>query len=443
MKTILTLILSLITSLFISVQAQTWSSNLVTTQPHTGGAYYLKMALHDDTIFIAFTDKGNGEKVNVMKYVNNAWVHVGQPNFSPGEANNLQFDISNGTPWVAFSDAVNGNKATVMRYTGGSWSTVGGAGMTKYIASHLALDVVGGTAYLAYSDAEFNDKATVVKSDGGAWTTVGTPGFTPGMTGVYSLAVSGSTPYFAFRDYEHSYRATVMKYDGSAWVYVGEPGFTPSTHDGNNQGLAIIGGTPYLAARGVDAKATVYKFNGSDWTPTGQGALSDNNGFGLSLAYSNEGVPYVAFGDGNNSGLLSVMRFVDNAWVSMGKKFSSSSVSSLNLAVKSNGTPIVSYNGIIVQEYLGITLVPTQASDNDLRLYPNPNNGEFYLDIPGATEQLVDVGIWSLDGKLVKKYEVYLDGRQSMKIDNLKSGIYLLKATGSSFSVTRKMVVEM
>lgn len=401
------------------------------------------MALHNDTILIAFTDKGNGEKVNVMKYVNNIWVHVGQPNFSPGEANELQFDISNGTPWVAFSDAVNGNKATVMRYTGGSWSTVGGAGMTKYIASHLALDVVGGTAYLAYSDAEFNDKATVVKSDGGAWTTVGTPGFTPGMSGVYSLAVSGSTPYLAFRDYNNSYRATVMKFDGSAWGYVGTPGFTPSTHDGNNQGLAIHGGTPYLFARGENAKATVYKFSGSAWAPMGQGALSDDTGFGMSMTFSNEGVPYVAFGDGTSSGKLSVMRFVDNAWVSMGKKFSSSSVSSLNLAVKSNGTPIVSYNGIIVQEYLGITLVPTQASDNDLRLYPNPNNGEFYLDIPGATEQLVDVGIWSLDGKLVKKYEVYLDGRQSMKIDNLKSGIYLLKATGSSFSVTRKMVVEM
>ena len=443
MKTFLTFTLSLITSLFMMAHAQTWSTNLVTSPLSTGSAYYLKMALHDDTIFIAFTDKGNGEKVNVMKYANNAWVRVGQANFSPGKAVNLQFDISNGTPWVAFMDAVNGNKATVMRYSGGSWSTVGSAGMTKYMASHLALDVVGGTAYLAYSDAEFNDKATVVKSDGGAWTVVGTPGFTPGMTGVYSLAVSGSTPYLAFRDYGHNYRATVMKFDGSAWVYVGEPGFTPSTHDGNNQGLAIHGGTPYLAARGVDAKATVYKFTGSDWAPTGQGALSDDTGFGLSMAISNEGIPYVAFGDGTNSGRLSVMRLVDNAWVSMGKKFSSSSISDLNIAVKTNGTPIVSYNGIIVQEYKGVTLVPDHASDNNLRLFPNPNNGEFYLDIPGATEQLVDVGIWSLDGKLVRKYEIYLDGRQTMKIDNLKSGIYLLKATGDTFSVTQKMVVEL
>ncbi|GAP69290.1 hypothetical protein BA6E_10932 [Bacteroidales bacterium 6E] len=120
MKTILTFTLCLITSLFMTVQAQTWSNNLVTSPLSTGAAYYVKMAMHKDTIFIAFTDKGNDEKVNVMKYSNNAWGRVGQANFSPGKAVNLQFDISNGTPWVAFMDAANGNKATVMRYSGGS-----------------------------------------------------------------------------------------------------------------------------------------------------------------------------------------------------------------------------------------------------------------------------------------------------------------------------------
>lgn len=443
MKTILTLTLCLITSFFIEAQAQTWSNNLVTSPLATGAAYYLKMALHNDTIFIAFTDKGNGEKVNVMKYANNAWVRVGQANFSPGKAVNLQFDISNGTPWVAFQDAANGNKATVMRYSGGSWGLVGTAGFTKYMATALAFRVVNGVAYLAYSDVEYSDKATVVKSDGGAWTVVGNPGFTPGSSSVYSLAVSGSTPYLAFRDNQNNYRATVMKLEGSAWVNLGQPGFTPSTYDGNNQSLAVYGGTPYLAARGVDAKATVYKFSGSSWTPTGQGALSDDTGFGLSLAFSNAGVPYVAFGDGTSSGKLSVMRFVDNTWVSMGKKFSSSSVSDLNIAVKSNGTPIVSYNGIVVQEYKGITLVPDPASDNNLRLFPNPNNGEFILDIPGATGQQVSVGIWALDGKLVRNFELFIDGQQTMRLGDLKSGIYILKATGDTFSVSRKMVVEL
>lgn len=38
MKTIFTIILSLSASLYLTVQAQTWTGNLVTTQPHTGGA---------------------------------------------------------------------------------------------------------------------------------------------------------------------------------------------------------------------------------------------------------------------------------------------------------------------------------------------------------------------------------------------------------------------
>lgn len=422
-------------------QSQIWSNNLVTTKLAAGTAYDLKLELFNDTIFIAFADKGNGTKANVMKYTGSQWVSVGQPNFTPGAANNLQFSISNGVPWVAFSDGANGNKASVMRLSGGSWVHAGTPAVSKFIASHLAFRVVNNIAYLAYSDAEFNDKATVVKYDGN-WTTIGTPGFTPGMSGVYSLAVSGSTPYLSFRDYNSNYRASVMRYTGSKWELVGPAGFTPVTHDGYSHSLAVYGGVPYLAARGTDAKATVYRFGGSGWAPLGKDGISVSDAFGLSLTFGPTGIPYIAFGDGSSTWKLSVMRFEDNVWVSMGDRFSPSSASYINIAVKSDGKPVVGYGGITVQQYVGTTGVTELYDASSFTIFPNPNRGRFTLDIPNAGNENVSVEIFSSNGQSVRSFSLSAQGLTDVDAGNLSPGLYLVKASGTGFSFLSKMIVH-
>jgi hypothetical protein len=442
MKTKLTFFTFLFAIFFTQTQAQEWSANLVTKKLTAGNAIHLHLDLFNDTVFIAFIDRGNGDKANVMKFNGKDWVHVGQPNFTEGTARSLKFAMSNGTPWVAFSDGANGNKATVMRFNGSSWVIVGSPGISKYMASHLALRISGGTAYLAYEDVEFNDKATVVKSDGGSWTVVGTPGFSPGVSGVFSLAVSGSTPYLSFRDYANNYRASVMKFDGSKWVFVGQPGFTPSTHDGFSYSLALNGGVPYLAARGTDAKATVYKFDGSNWAPLGKDGISTGTAFGLTLRFNSRGIPYVAFGDGSAGERLSVMRYENNEWISMGARISSSSASDINLAIRSNGAPIVGYNGIVVQQYTGVTFIPALENDNDFVLFPNPNSGEFSFDLPGFNGQKLNIEIWSLDGRLVETNEIFVDGQQTINTQKLIPGTYIVKARNHNYSAVQKMVVK-
>jgi len=430
--------------LLISVQGygQTWSASLVTGKLSVGTAKYLKMDMYADTIYIAFADGGNGDKATVMKFTGSGWLHVGLPGFTAGKAAELQLSVSGGTPWVAYSDGANGNRVSVMRYDGSGWVYAGSPGFSKYVATHVALAVEGGTAWVAYSDAEFNDKATVVKGSGGGWSTVGTPGFTPGMSGVYSLAVSGSTPWLAFRDYANNYRASVMKYDGSKWVFAGTPGFTPSTHDAGRRCLVADGGTAWLATRGTDAKATVYRFSGSDWAATGQGALSHDNGFGMVLGKGPTGILYAAFGDGKNSGKLSVMRFDGGTWVSMGDRFSGSSASDISVAVRSDGRPVVAYNAIIVQQYGGTTFLPEVKREEQLSIYPNPGRGNISVQWPSGFTPEGWLEVWTTGGQLVRKMEVGGDSRTVMAIEALPAGIYLFRALDRSHSAVGKVVVR-
>ncbi|HNU77042.1 MAG: T9SS type A sorting domain-containing protein [Prolixibacteraceae bacterium] len=430
--------------LLFSVQGfgQTWSANLVTGKLSVGLAKYLKMDIYNDTIYIAFADGGNGDKATVMKYTGSGWVHVGLPGFTEGEATALQFRVSGGIPWVAYSDGAHGDRVSVMRYNGSGWVYVGSPGFSKYMVSSVALAVEENTAWVAYSDAEFSDKATVVKESGGGWTTVGAPGFTPGMSQVYSLAVSGSTPWLAFRDYANNYRASVMKYDGSAWVFAGTPGFTPSTHDSGNRCLIVDGGTAWLAARGTDAKATVYRFSGSEWTATGQGALSKETGFGMVLGMDPTGILHVAFGDGKTGGKLSVMRYEEGSWVSMGDRFSSSNASGLSLAFKKDGSPVVAYNAIIVQQYMGTTFLPEVKENNQLTFYPNPGNGTVSVRWPSDFTPEGILEIWTVGGQLVRKQDISRDTCPVIVTEGLPAGIYMVRAMDRSRSAMGKVMVR-
>ncbi len=442
MRRELTFFLGIALMFSVQVHGQTWSANLVTSKLSVGTAKYLKMDVYQDTLYLAFADGGNGDKATVMKYTGSGWAHVGLPGFTEGKAAELQFRVSHGVPWVAYSDGAYGGRVSVMRHNGSGWVYAGSPGFSKYVATHVALAMEGGTAWVAYSDAEFNDKATVVTGSGGGWSTVGTPGFTPGMSGVYSLAVSGSTPWLAFRDYANNYRASVMKYDGSKWAFAGTPGFTPSTHDAGSRCLSVDGGTAYLAARGTDARATVYRFSGSDWAATGQGPLSQETGFGMVLSTGPGGTLYAAFGDGNTSGKLSVMRYEGGNWVSMGDRFSSSSASGLSLAVRSDSRPVVAYNAIIVQQYGGTTFLPEVKRDGQLTFYPHPGRGLISVHWPSGFLPEGQLEIWTLGGQLVRRLDVEGESRPVIDTGALPAGIYLVRIWDRNHSAVGKVVVR-
>jgi hypothetical protein len=61
-------------------------------------------------------------------------------------------NVSNGTLYVAYDDVANGDKLTVMTYDGSNWSVLGSAGVSLGGAWSVSLYVYNGIPYVAYSD---------------------------------------------------------------------------------------------------------------------------------------------------------------------------------------------------------------------------------------------------------------------------------------------------
>ena len=89
-----------------------------------------------------------------MKYDGSDWVYVGNPEFSPGAALNINLALdSSGTPYVAYADGAGGRKATVMKDDGSNWVYVGNPGFSPGDARNIDLKLdSSGTPYVTYQD---------------------------------------------------------------------------------------------------------------------------------------------------------------------------------------------------------------------------------------------------------------------------------------------------
>lgn len=80
----------------------------------------------------------------------------------------------------------------------------------------------------------------------------------------------------------------------------------------------------------------------------------------------------------------------------------------------------------------------------DLRIYPNPSQGIFTVDLSWTRPQPAEVKLFDLQGRKVLR-EVLPSGRQvaqELNLSHLESGVYLLQVTGERERFTRKVVIQ-
>jgi hypothetical protein len=182
-----------------------------------GLAGYTSLAIDlKNTLYVAYADGAQGNKVSLQEFNGYAWGYVGPAGFSAGAASDVTLAIDpSGIPCVGYCDAGNAGKATVMRYLNGAWSSVGAAGFSAGAAAYTSLLISpGGIPYIAYQDFSTSpvNKATALKFNGTAWMGLGSPGFTSNPADHIRLAMdSNGVPYVAFRD-QSSLMANVMAF---------------------------------------------------------------------------------------------------------------------------------------------------------------------------------------------------------------------------------------
>ncbi|WP_426333448.1 S-layer homology domain-containing protein [Paenibacillus silvae] len=279
----------------------------------------------DGKIYVAYTGGDGNSKASVVRYdeANGSWLSVGNRSFTDGQAIFISPVVDqNGTVYIAYRDVPNGNKVSVMKNDGsGTWTKVGMTGFSDGMVEDVAIALdPAGSPYVVYKDWDNQGKATVKKyGEADGWTNVGNAGFSKGVALILSLAVnSDGTVYAAYCDNGENGKATVMSYT--------EPKTYKVTYNSNEassgnvpvdsqsyhkqSGATILDNTGNLAKFGytfagwnTKADGSGQSYNAGDtlvigtadvilyasWTPSNNGGSGGNGGNGGSNGGSNNG----------------------------------------------------------------------------------------------------------------------------------------------------------
>ncbi len=81
------------------------------------------------------------------------------------------------------------------------------------------------------------------------------------------------------------------------------------------------------------------------------------------------------------------------------------------------------------------------SQDAILSVYPNPTNGEFNIELGQLASENIDLKIISITGKMVKEMTLK-QGLNTININGLNSGLYILNLTSDNNTVTHKLILN-
>ena len=76
----------------------------------------------------------------------------------------------------------------------------------------------------------------------------------------------------------------------------------------------------------------------------------------------------------------------------------------------------------------------------DFKIYPNPNNGSFEIQMTNLYAE-TEIEILDLNGKVIYKNTCY-NKNQNINIENISRGIYIVKATQNGNIITKKLMIN-
>jgi choice-of-anchor B domain-containing protein len=101
------------------------------------------------------------------------------------------------------------------------------------------------------------------------------------------------------------------------------------------------------------------------------------------------------------------------------------------------------YGLFVLDKSLATGITSNNVGDLNLVVYPNPSKGLINIQVNGKTNEVVNVSVCSLDGKVVFEKQVEPSGMNSYQIDtkNFAAGLYIVKAVTDSQILTRRISV--
>jgi subtilisin-like proprotein convertase family protein len=91
-----------------------------------------------------------------------------------------------------------------------------------------------------------------------------------------------------------------------------------------------------------------------------------------------------------------------------------------------------------------ITLGTQDFELTNFALYPNPNNGNFSLEFDSSSGEDINITLHDMAGRLVynKIYDATTKFNETISLNNVSSGMYLINITDNGRTITKKLIIE-
>jgi len=211
--------------------------------------------------------------------------------------------------------------------------------------------------------------------------------------------------------------------------------------------LAVYDGFPHVLAWDTDGKATVYKYNGSGWTALGNPNFSRGQASYMSIKFSSTGIPFVVYRDAGISNKASLMKLEGFNWVQVGDALSTGNATYTSLAFSANNSPYVAYRDeaslrrTTVMKYTIVSSLYQNTSNEKIQIYPNPNNGIFYVELSNAVASK-NIEVIYLTGQIIYCKSHSSENRTRIDLTGKPKGIYMLKIEQGAEIFQKKIVVR-
>ncbi|MQP24434.1 T9SS type A sorting domain-containing protein [Flavobacterium sp. LMO8] len=97
-----------------------------------------------------------------------------------------------------------------------------------------------------------------------------------------------------------------------------------------------------------------------------------------------------------------------------------------------------------VYSFARLESLPTESFElSNVNLYPNPNNGSFSVQFTPSAQKLA-ITVFDMRGRVIYNKNYQNNGlfNETIQLDNVQQGVYLVKIQDGSRSLTKKIVVE-
>jgi len=94
---------------------------------------------------------------------------------------------------------------------------------------------------------------------------------------------------------------------------------------------------------------------------------------------------------------------------------------------------------------INVEVCPGITEENtaqNISIYPNPNNGSFFVELNGTNNELVTVEVRNLLGQLVSTYQLPGDVKKAINLGQVPHGVYMVRVIGKSGIGVKRLVIQ-